>query len=157
MAVGLAISVAPTRQQGAQVRTAALDRQPVAQTRFDHSEATRVDHGHFSHIQHDVTAIGDATDDLLTQDALRLAARKLTGGMQPHPVRSLLTVDPKSHADAAFCKRHADGNQLAPNRGRLTPQRLSRDLNVLGCSPRRRAAPRSPSMTQLVSASTFST
>ena len=41
--------------------------------------------------------------------------------------------------------------------GRTTPQRLRRERSVFGCRPRRRAAPRSPSITQRVSVSTCST
>ena len=41
--------------------------------------------------------------------------------------------------------------------GRLTPQRLRRERSVFGCKPSRRAAPRSPSITQCVSVSTCST
>src|SRR4029079_14579720 len=41
--------------------------------------------------------------------------------------------------------------------GRITPQRFSRERSVFGCRPSRRAAPRSPSITQRVSVSTCST
>ena len=62
------------------------------------------------------------------------------------------TTTPRSFVGAATAVQF----ELAPC-GRITPQRLSRERNVFGCRPSRRAAPCSPSMTQRVSISTCST
>ena len=86
--------------------------------------------------------------------ALRLPRQLFARRASSHEIRLVAARDRPPHAARAL---RAAVSVLVRVLRAITPQRLSRERSVFGCSPSRRAAPRSPSITQRVSVSTCST